>query len=134
MYIVLWHFLIMFDSFCFALLTILQRWAMNQTINYRTACSLMVFVCLVGWFWFFKTGSLCVALAVLDALQARLVLNSQRSTCLCLPNVGIKGVHQHSPAGFLKVGKGTLTLFSHRNTYFILRRERFLTYSDLALG
>ena len=49
------------------------------------ACSL---VCL-----FVETGFLCTALAVLEiAPQTRLTSNSQRSTCLCLPSAGIKGL------------------------------------------
>jgi hypothetical protein len=43
---------------------------------------------------FFKTGLLCVALAVLELLA----LNSQTSTCVCLPSAGIEGVHHHSLA------------------------------------
>jgi hypothetical protein len=42
------------------------------------------------------TGFLCIALAVLKlALQIRLASNSQRSTCLCLPSAGTKGVQHH---------------------------------------
>lgn len=39
-------------------------------------------------FSFFETGSLRVALAVLEFIQI--------SDCLCLPNAGIKGVHHHA--------------------------------------
>ena len=47
---------------------------------------LRVFV--LFWFWFFKTGFLCVALeAVLElTLETRLASNSHRSACLCLPS------------------------------------------------
>jgi hypothetical protein len=56
-------------------------------------------VCPLGYSFccccFFKTRFLCVALAVLKlALQTRLALNSQRSTC----SAGIKGVHCQYPA------------------------------------
>jgi hypothetical protein len=50
-------------------------------------------------FWFFKTGSLCVSLAVcVLALLTRLASNSQRSACLCLSHTGIKGMHHYYPA------------------------------------
>lgn len=44
-----------------------------------------------------ETGFLCVTvLAVLElTLYTRLALNSLRSTCLYLPSVGIKSVHNH---------------------------------------
>ncbi|EGV99575.1 hypothetical protein I79_003958 [Cricetulus griseus] len=46
------------------------------------------------FFWFFKTGFLCVALDPVcpgthSVDTTRLASNSQRSTCLCLPNAGI---------------------------------------------
>jgi hypothetical protein len=41
-------------------------------------------------FYFFKDRVFCVALAVLEfTLYIRLVLNSHRLTCLCLPSAGI---------------------------------------------
>ena len=49
-------------------------------------------------FQFFKTGFLCVTLAILElALQTRLALKLQRSTSLCLSSARIKGVHHHHP-------------------------------------
>ena len=43
------------------------------------------------------TGFLCVALTVLKlAWWTRIASNSQRFTCLCLWNAGIKGVHLHA--------------------------------------
>ena len=36
-------------------------------------------------------------------MQIRLVLNSQRSACLCLPDAGIKGVRHHCLAGGVKL-------------------------------
>jgi hypothetical protein len=48
---------------------------------------------------FFQTGFFCVALAVRELIlrTTRLVLNSQRFTCLSLLNAdaGIKGVHYY---------------------------------------
>jgi hypothetical protein len=47
-------------------------------------------------FILFETGSHYVALAVLKlAMQTRLDLNTQRSTCLCLPSAGKKGVRYY---------------------------------------
>ena len=48
---------------------------------------------------FSKARFLCVTtLVVLElALQTRLVLNSQRTACLCLLSAGIKGVHHYRP-------------------------------------
>jgi hypothetical protein len=56
-----------------------------------------LFVCLFV-FWFFETGFLCVALAVLElTLWTRLASNSEIAY-LCLPSAGIKGVRHHHPA------------------------------------
>ena len=42
-------------------------------------------------FCFSKTGFLCLALAVLEfTLETRLALNLQRSSCLCLQELGLK--------------------------------------------
>ena len=47
-------------------------------------------VCLV---WFTKTGFLCIALAVLELSTGW--CRTQKSSCLCLPSAGIKGVGHH---------------------------------------
>jgi hypothetical protein len=45
---------------------------------------------------FFETGLLCVVLDVLKLTEyIRLVLNSQRVTCLCFPSTGIKEMCHH---------------------------------------
>jgi len=52
----------------------------------------------IFWFglvWFFKTGFLCVALAVLGPGW----LQTQKWACLCLPSAGIKGLHHHTQLG-----------------------------------
>lgn len=47
-------------------------------------------------FFFFKTGSRYVVWTGLElAMQARLASNSQRSACLCLPSVRIKGTYHY---------------------------------------
>lgn len=57
---------------------------------------LFFFIC----FWFLRQF-ISVALAVLEpALKTRLASNSQRSTCLCLLNAGIKGLCHHYLANF----------------------------------
>ena len=47
-------------------------------------------------FFFFKTGFLCVALAVLNSLCRPGWPQTQKSTCLCLPSAGVKGVRHHA--------------------------------------
>ena len=49
----------------------------------------------------FETEFLCIALEPVLALSlyARLALNTQRSTCLCLPSTGIKGMNHHCLRG-----------------------------------
>lgn len=50
-------------------------------------------------FFSFDRVSLCVALTVLErTLYARLVSNSYRSACHCLPRAETKGVHHQHPA------------------------------------
>ena len=53
-------------------------------------------------FWFFKTGFLCIALAVVLELTHSLCRpgwpRTQKSTCLFLPSTGIKGVCHNYPA------------------------------------
>jgi hypothetical protein len=44
------------------------------------------------FFFFFETGFLCIALAVLEPGWPR----TQKSACLCLPSAGIKGVCHHA--------------------------------------
>ena len=57
---------------------------------------------LVSLFCFWDRVSLRLFLAVLElALWTRLALNSQWSTCLCLPDTGIKGVRHHYWANML---------------------------------
>ena len=60
---------------------------------------LRIFVC----FSFFKTVSLCSPGCHKLALLHRLASNSQRSTCLCLPSAGIRGVCHHYPVKYLFV-------------------------------
>jgi hypothetical protein len=50
------------------------------------------------FFWFFKTGFLCVDLAVLELTLYQAGLELKKSTCLCLPRAGIKGMRHHRPA------------------------------------
>jgi hypothetical protein len=52
-----------------------------------------LFVCV-----FFKTGFLCIALPVWNSSCRPGWPRTQKSTCLCLPSAGIKGVHHHCPA------------------------------------
>jgi len=55
--------------------------------------------CFSVLFCFFESRILCIALAVLElTLYTRLTSNSQTSTCLWLPCVGIKGVCHHHQA------------------------------------
>ena len=66
----------------------------------RRAASCL-FSCLFGWFfYFFETGFLCVALAVLELTRRPGWPQTQKSACLCLPSAGIKGMRHHCP-GFL---------------------------------
>jgi hypothetical protein len=56
-------------------------------------------------FGFFETGFLCVAWLTWNSLYRPGWLQTQKSTCLCLPSAGIKGVCHHCPAsnfGFFK--------------------------------
>ena len=46
---------------------------------------------------YFETGFLCVALVVLELTRPSWPL-IQKSTCLCLPRAGIKGICHHCPA------------------------------------
>jgi hypothetical protein len=48
-------------------------------------------------FWFFETGFLCIALSW-NSLCRPGWPGTQKSTCLCLPSAGIKGVRHHHPA------------------------------------
>lgn len=51
------------------------------------SCSLFLF------FWIFETGSRSVVLAVLEfTMEISLASSSQRVSCLCLPNAGLKGM------------------------------------------
>jgi hypothetical protein len=47
--------------------------------------------------WFFETGFLCVALAVLELICRPGWPGTQKSTCLCLPSAGINGYHHPAP-------------------------------------
>ena len=58
-----------------------------------------VCLCLFGFFgfWFFETGFLCVALALSwNSLCRPGWPRTQKSSCLCLPSAGIKGVCHHA--------------------------------------
>lgn len=59
-----------------------------QTLSLITVLSPASAISPLGWWWWwwFKTGFLCVALAVLEL---------KRSTCLCLPSAGTKTVRCH---------------------------------------
>jgi hypothetical protein len=48
--------------------------------------------------FFFETGFLCLALAILNSLCRPGWPQTQKSACLCLPDAGIKGVRHHCPA------------------------------------
>ena len=62
------------------------------------ACMFVLF-CFVCVFWTIPPTHTSLVLAVLNyLLQTRLASNSQRSSCLCPPCVGIKRVHHHQPA------------------------------------
>jgi len=81
-----------------------------------------VFVFVVVLFWvfvllcFFETRFLYVALAVVEFCSVdQAGLESQRSTCLCLPNAGIKGAHHHPAWTFNNLGAG------HPGLTFVLR-------------
>jgi hypothetical protein len=53
----------------------------------------VVVVVVVVVVWFFKTGFLCVALAVLElTLQTELISNSQRSAYLCFRVLRLKAI------------------------------------------
>jgi hypothetical protein len=51
---------------------------------------------LAFFLFFFETGFLCIALAVLDSLCRPGWPRTQKSAYLCLPSAGIKGVRQHT--------------------------------------
>jgi hypothetical protein len=55
----------------------------------------VLFVCV--FVFVIETGFLCVALAVLELCGPGWP-GTQKSTCLCLPSAGIKGVCHHHPA------------------------------------
>ena len=52
--------------------------------------------CSFFFFWFFEAGFLCIALAVMNSLCRPGWPRTQKSTCLCLPSAGIKGVRHHA--------------------------------------
>ena len=78
-------------------------------------------------FCFPRHGFYCVLLTVLELTPQNLALNSQRSTCLCLPNTSIKGVCHHPPENTLCGARGWF--FSFLSLPFSL-----LLWSLLALG
>jgi hypothetical protein len=43
----------------------------------------------------------------------RLTLNSQRSTCLCLPSAGVKGMCHHRPAEIITIKRCNTEWFLH---------------------
>lgn len=54
-------------------------------------------MCCIFLLLFFKAGVLCVFLVALElTLNIRLALNSERSTCLCLPSAVVKGISHHA--------------------------------------
>jgi hypothetical protein len=65
------------------------RLGMGQIPAIRLFSQEWILLLLLHLILFPETGSYCVALYT--ALQTRLALNSERSTCLCLPSAGIKG-------------------------------------------
>ena len=72
---------------------------LNSFLEKQSSLSLSSFLFLI---LFFKTRFLSVQLWDLAlALQTRLALNSQRSTCLCLLSARIKGVRHHRPGKFV---------------------------------
>jgi hypothetical protein len=69
-----------------------------QAVFYSWGCRrqmFVLFVVVVVVVVVFKTGFLRVALAVLSSLCRPGWPRTQRSTCLCLPNAGIKGMRHH---------------------------------------
>jgi hypothetical protein len=70
----------------------LGTWLMDQT-GYVSGFFLF---CFVFGFWFFWTGFLCVALAVLELCRPGWS-RTQKSACLRLPSAGIKGVRHPRP-------------------------------------
>jgi len=77
----------------------MQSFIWYQTWQYSfglslTCLVLLLLFCVFCFFVCFETGALYyVALSVLElAIQTKLASNSQKSTCLCVPSVGIKGI------------------------------------------
>ena len=88
---------------------------MNNTL--LSAIHFLILLC----FWFFKTGLLYVAQAVLKLTEFhRLALNLQSSACLCLPRAGSKGMHHHHPAYIFFQKLLLLLLFFKRGWLFCL--------------
>jgi hypothetical protein len=65
----------------------------------------------VFFFWFFKTGFLYVALAVLELTLLSGWPRTQKSACPCLPSAGVKGMHHHRPTFFFFCLVGWLVFF-----------------------
>ena len=59
------------------------------------ASQLKAILCIYVFIYSFETGFLCVALAVL-ALCRPGWPRTQKSTCLCIPSAGIRGVCHHA--------------------------------------
>lgn len=72
----------------------------GRHLNCSQFLSIMDKVGIVGMRLFcfvFKTGLLCIILAVLElSMWTSLASNSQRSSCICLPSAGTKDMHHHT--------------------------------------
>lgn len=67
----------------------------------------------------FETGSFYIALAVLELkMKTRLASKSQRSSCLGLPNAGIKGMSHHAQLCILKFKETTFYLMFLASSIF----------------
>jgi hypothetical protein len=78
-------------------------WLLGIELRTSRRAASCLFSCLFGWFfYFFETGFLCVALAVLELTRRPGWPQTQKSAYLCLPSAGIKGMRHHCP-GFLFV-------------------------------
>jgi hypothetical protein len=98
----------------------------SLTHCFSFSLSLFLSFYLFYFFWFFKTGFLCVVLAVMELdLYARLASNSERSLCLCFLSVGTKDVRHHHPA--------THTAFDDELLYGIVSERNYFLYPKLLL-
>jgi hypothetical protein len=79
-------------------------------------------------FWFFEAGFLCVALSC-NLLYRPGWPRTQKSTCLCLPSAGIKGVRHQSWLSLL-----SFNLLFKSSFFFFFFQDRVSLYSSGCLG